>query len=232
MSTISNGESGSSVRTKLNTALGSVETLSNNSMADTLHRHSELSASDGTPDPALSVDANGKVGIGTAAPSEKLHAYTAGKNIILSEGNGGSDYVEGAFYAKSNSSTRGAGLYCGNVANTIQWFAGQSFNGVDRFSINYVSGSFSTATADIANSKFVVLSTGNVGIGTTSPTSKLHVAGSVAKAIVAKTANYTATATDYTILVTCSSANVTITLPAASGCSGRIYNIKDRKSVV
>ena len=67
---------------------------------------------------------------------------------------------------------------------------------------------------------------GNVGIGTTAPTSKLHVAGSVAKAIVAKTANYTAAATDYTILVTCSSANVTITLPAASGCSGRIYNIK------
>ncbi len=38
-----------------------VETLTDNSMADTLHRHSELSASDGTPDRALTVDAAGKV---------------------------------------------------------------------------------------------------------------------------------------------------------------------------
>jgi len=39
-------------------------TLTNDSMADALHRHSELSASDGSPNPALSVDASGNVGIG------------------------------------------------------------------------------------------------------------------------------------------------------------------------
>jgi hypothetical protein len=38
-------------------------TLTDDSMADTLHRHSELSASDGTPNPALSVDAAGDVTI-------------------------------------------------------------------------------------------------------------------------------------------------------------------------
>lgn len=37
--------------------------LTDNSMADTLHRHSELSASDGTPDQALTVDADGNVAI-------------------------------------------------------------------------------------------------------------------------------------------------------------------------
>jgi len=37
------------------------ETLSNNSMADALHRHSELSASDGTPDKAWFVDATGNL---------------------------------------------------------------------------------------------------------------------------------------------------------------------------
>ena len=77
------------------TATGAeLETLTDNSMADSLHRHSELSASDGTPDQALTVDANGRVnisydlivdsnllfvdvapgfvGIGTATPGEML----------------------------------------------------------------------------------------------------------------------------------------------------------------
>ncbi len=72
-----------------------VTTLTDNSMADALHRHSELSASDGSPDQALTVDANGRVniaydfsvdtnllfvdiagnvgvGIGTGTPSEML----------------------------------------------------------------------------------------------------------------------------------------------------------------
>lgn len=44
------------------TATGAeLETLTDNSMADTLHRHSELVASDGAPDPAVSVDADGIV---------------------------------------------------------------------------------------------------------------------------------------------------------------------------
>ena len=42
------------------TATGTeTETLTDNSMADALHRHSELSASDGTPDAALSLSATG-----------------------------------------------------------------------------------------------------------------------------------------------------------------------------
>lgn len=38
-----------------------LNTLTNDSMADTLHRHSELSASDGSPNPALSMDDTGNV---------------------------------------------------------------------------------------------------------------------------------------------------------------------------
>jgi len=52
--------------------------LMDDSMADALHRHSELSASDGTPNPALSVDASGDVGIGTVAPQRALHVVNAG----------------------------------------------------------------------------------------------------------------------------------------------------------
>ena len=64
------------------TATGAeLDDLTDNSMADTLHRHSELSASDGTPDRALVVDATGNVGIGTTAPGAKLDI--ADSNSIL-----------------------------------------------------------------------------------------------------------------------------------------------------
>ena len=55
------------------TATGAnLTSLTDNSIVNSLHRHSELVASDGTPDPALSVDATGQVGIGTATPGAAL----------------------------------------------------------------------------------------------------------------------------------------------------------------
>ena len=65
--------------------------LLDDSMADTLHRHSELSASDGTPDQAVFVDANGNVtidgalGIGKApaVPLDVNGNVTIDGNIIV-----------------------------------------------------------------------------------------------------------------------------------------------------
>ena len=65
-----------------------------------------------------------------------------------------------------------------------------------------------------------------VGIDTSSPGSGLHVNSSFATAITAKSSNYTATASDHTILLDCSGGNVTITLPTAVGASGRMYIVK------
>ena len=66
---------------------------------------------------------------------------------------------------------------------------------------------------------------GNVGIGTDSPTSTLHVEGSMAHAYVAKTANYTLTASDYQI--ECTANSFTLTLPTAVGIEGRVYSMKN-----
>ena len=56
--------------------------LADNSIVNTLHRHSELVASDGAPDPALTVNASGFVGIGTSTPSVLLEVSGAGQQGI------------------------------------------------------------------------------------------------------------------------------------------------------
>ena len=56
--------------------------LVDNSIANALHRHSELVASDGSPDPALSADADGKVGIGITTPGAQLDVEGAGTTKI------------------------------------------------------------------------------------------------------------------------------------------------------
>ena len=68
-------------------------------------------------------------------------------------------------------------------------------------------------------------STGNVGIGTTAPTSTLHTNGSIACAYIARTATYTLTASDFQL--ECTANTFTVTLPSAVGITGRIYSIKN-----
>ncbi len=64
-----------------------VETLTDNSMADALHRHSELSASDGSPDAVVYVDSGGVLyadyayGIGL----DVLHSANIGDSLIVGD---------------------------------------------------------------------------------------------------------------------------------------------------
>lgn len=88
-----------------------------------------------------------------------------------------------------------------------------------------------TGGTGASNERMRINGSGNVGIGNTNPTSTLSVAGSTAHSIVTKTANYTATASDYSILVNNSGA-ATITLPVASTAAGRVYNIKKISGVL
>jgi hypothetical protein len=63
-----------------------------------------------------------------------------------------------------------------------------------------------------------------VGLGLAA-NSQLHTLGSFATGYVAKTANYTATISDYTI--NCTANTFTVTLPTAVGVTGRIYVVKN-----
>ena len=84
-----------------------LNTLTDDSMADSLHRHSELSASDGSPNPALVVDAAGEIGIGLAAPAERFHILdSAAPNIRLDDdGNAAACELQG--YSNRDSADQG-----------------------------------------------------------------------------------------------------------------------------
>ncbi len=75
-----------------------------------------------------------------------------------------------------------------------------------------------------------ILSGGFVGINTSAPTSTLDVSGSVAHAITAISTSTTLNGSYSTILLSGSSNNQTLTLPAASTCARRIYIIVNRST--
>ncbi|MGC4036100.1 MAG: hypothetical protein QM764_09075 [Chitinophagaceae bacterium] len=68
-----------------------------------------------------------------------------------------------------------------------------------------------------------------LGVGTTSPTSTIDVRGSVATAYKSFTANTTSTSSDDFLVFTGTTA-ATLTLPTASGCTGREYWVKNASS--
>ena len=74
--------------------------------------------------------------------------------------------------------------------------------------------------------RMTIKNDGNVGIGTTSPSSLLEVAGAIETAFVAKTASYTVTASDSVLTSDATAGAVTFTLPTAVGIAGRRYTFK------
>jgi len=93
-------------------------------------------------------------------------------------------------------------------------------NGTD--GITTLGGS-TTERMRIANS-------GNVGIGTSTPSSKLSVAGSLSLAITTISTGTTLDATHYTVLCDTSGGGFTVTLPAAATCAGRVYVVKNKST--
>ncbi|MBT8222263.1 MAG: collagen-like protein, partial [Eudoraea sp.] len=84
-----------------------------------------------------------------------------------------------------------------------------------------------TRTYDINNQK-LGFTNGSIGVRTTSPSSALHLAGAIALPIRSISANTALDDNDHTIILTAK--NLTITLPSAASCPGRLYIIKNISS--
>lgn len=109
----------------------------------------------------LTIDRNGNVGIGTTTPP---HIFSVRRN-------GGTAGVHnvGELFVDRDNRTRSASLVVG-TAGTLKWITGMLAE-TDAFQI-----------FDLGNSQprlFVEPTNGNVGIGTTAPAAKLHVAGNL-----------------------------------------------------
>jgi hypothetical protein len=168
-------------------------------------------------DPATPANES-KVGIGLTSPQYKLDVRSDSVAVYgENTGNGNFGTLGGVVGGVLGHSSVGPAVYgyngdnSGVLGGTTYGVSGNSASG------NGVSGNSTSGSGVYGTS-----GTGYAGYFD----GKVQVDGSLATAFTAKSDNYTATANDSVIAVNATSGAVTITLPASSGISGRVYTIK------
>jgi len=153
----------------------------------------------------LNIDRDNKIGIGTDAPSELLQVGSvATLNNTLKIFSGGGNRGYSGIDLKVFNDEFGAKIQY-NEQGAVGKEIGLHFK--------VSQGSLSNTTA---SSMFIGAFDGNVGVGTTTPNSKLQITGSFSAPIRSFAGQVLAT--DYTILGTGN-----VTLPSPVGVQGRIY---------
>jgi hypothetical protein len=146
----------------------------------------------GTVGDSAIVEVNGKVGIGVAAPDTTLHVK-GGATALKISGNS-SGWTDAAVILEANQHIwRGGGTYYHNTVGQYEWFWGRPYV-YDDFVINRNSDA-ATHQSDTAQvgaagvSTFLAIqgASGNVGIGTSSPSQKLDLKGALALRATAST---------------------------------------------
>ncbi len=119
----------------------------------------------------LRVESSGNVGIGTTSPSASLEVTSASSETLLLLNGAAAKNV----YADIDADANRRGVIRFQSAGTSQWSVGRG----DSDELAASSFHISTGSSGGNSAKFVIDSSGNVGIGTTSPAQSLEVAGNI-----------------------------------------------------
>ena len=102
-------------------------------------------------------------------------SITVGPDLTV-QADGSVGYTASRLWLNSHNNYRGAGVHMSGVGST--WFAGTPYTDFDGgYVISRTGTSNDQSSAQYSNALLTVKSTGNVGIGTSSPNYKLHVSG-------------------------------------------------------
>ncbi len=154
------------------------------------------------------IDSNGSVGIGDSSPDANLDIYSAGGDTVLK--------LTHVYTGRDQDTII---QFEGTVENTVNYTMGMDDSDADKFKIS--------TTALGTNDRFVIDTSGNIGIGTSAPDNTLEI-NAAAGGVMRLTYNdANGSATDYSTLGVGASGLTTLTTVDSDGALGHIALMPD-----